>query len=349
MRGMRADQVPKLQRHGPGLGIGGTLLLLLAQLALPADADSLRQAAREFGVPGALTNKACPGILAFLCPTKTPTNAANIRSGTGAGASQPTPNFVSGHGRRSSVGIIGTVRHRSPGVWLIGELTENERENLTAFIVNGGHCGDFGQRISLQQSSTWLCSRSKSIAVLSAASSRILSENWVNVDDCAWLWTIATERARSEACFVKHATWLSGSSAAKSCFLARWRISKQRAPDAAYLCVLALWFNVPAEVLLAVSWMETRFNVRPTIRGSHGEWGRFQIRSATAKHLCKGLDIKTYAGNTVCGAAILRYHRIHEGSWRRAVRRYNGRGQRAEVYVGKIERVLGEMVLESVR
>lgn len=70
--------------------------------------------------------------------------------------------------------------------------------------------------------------------------------------------------------------------------------------DAAHLRYLAREAGLDPRVVVAVAWRESTNDLRPRLRGKAGEWGRFQILPRTARRRCRGLDIRTYKGNTGC-------------------------------------------------
>lgn len=107
-------------------------------------------------------------------------------------------------------------------------------------------------------------------------------------------------------------------------------------PDAGYLMRRAEAFGLPPSVVLSLAWQETRSNVSPAVRGAHGEVGRMQILPSTARLRCQGLDVRKYADNVQCGLSILRQLWRETGSLDMAVRRYNGRGYRAGVYMCEV-------------
>lgn len=75
-------------------------------------------------------------------------------------------------------------------------------------------------------------------------------------------------------------------------------------PDAPHLRATADSAGVPRGGLLGMAYMETRNNLKPGVRGPGGEWGRFQIKLATARARCPGMDVKTYDGNVACVAKM---------------------------------------------
>jgi hypothetical protein len=119
-------------------------------------------------------------------------------------------------------------------------------------------------------------------------------------------------------------------------------------PDSTALRAAGAEFHVPAAVMYAVAWQETRLNLSPTIRGPGREQcdsgvgcrrvcreiGRFQINPCiTWRHpACARDSLRLYASNLRCGAAILRAARDGTSTWADAIRVYNGSGPRARQY-----------------
>ena len=93
-------------------------------------------------------------------------------------------------------------------------------------------------------------------------------------------------------------------------------------PDAWRLKAYADSARVPPVVAWALAWQESRNNLNAGVRGRHGEWGRLQVMSATARVVCPTLDIRTYEGNVACGLRYLRRQFEVRGSWEAAVRAY---------------------------
>lgn len=109
-------------------------------------------------------------------------------------------------------------------------------------------------------------------------------------------------------------------------------------PDAAHLAVLADSVGIPVEVSWAMAWEESRANLNPYLRGSHGERGRFQIRaSGRVGRMCDalGFNIRTYAGNTRCHAVVMRGF-IAEYGLSRAIETWNGSGPGARAYKARV-------------
>lgn len=93
---------------------------------------------------------------------------------------------------------------------------------------------------------------------------------------------------------------------------------------------------VPARLEAAVALVESGRNLNPRLRGAAGEWGRFQIRTATARALCPGLDVRTSTGNARCFRLMMREHFERTGSWPAALVAYNGTGPRARAYARRV-------------
>ena len=119
-------------------------------------------------------------------------------------------------------------------------------------------------------------------------------------------------------------------------------------PDSAALRVAGAEFNVPAVVMQAVAWQETRLNLNPAVRGP----GREQCDSLGCRRVCREIGrlqvnaciqwrhpacavalLKNYASNLRCGAAILRAARDGTSTWADAIRRYNGSGPHSRQYM----------------
>lgn len=113
-------------------------------------------------------------------------------------------------------------------------------------------------------------------------------------------------------------------------------IGALRHPDAATLQLWSEAAGVPAAFTYAVAWEETRNNADPSIRGAHGEYGRFQIKLTTARVRCPGLNVKEYYDNLACFLRMSREDWMRSGSWRTAARTHNGSGVRAESYANKV-------------
>jgi len=92
--------------------------------------------------------------------------------------------------------------------------------------------------------------------------------------------------------------------------------------------------RVPPRLLSAVVSVESAWRVNA--RGAKGEVGLMQLMPATARAL--GVDPLDPHQNLRGGARFLRYHYEREGSWTRALERYNGRGPRARAYAQRILR-----------
>jgi len=132
-------------------------------------------------------------------------------------------------------------------------------------------------------------------------------------------------------------------------------------PDSLALKRVGEAVGVPAAVMYAVAWQETRLNVNPAIRGpgrlecdSIGncrricrEIGRLQINPCIQwRHpACAVASLKIYASNLRCGAAILRSARDGALSWADALRIYNGSGVHARIYAKEALAYVGWLAL----
>lgn len=135
--------------------------------------------------------------------------------------------------------------------------------------------------------------------------------------------------------------------------------------DSIQLKTVADSFNVPYSVVEAVAWMETRTGVNWTARGpgvidsvwSRGgtlvvrrhcrEVGRFQLRpcidwvSRLNDRACTAKGILEYTIGVHCGVKNLAYLYQQYGSWTEVIKRQNGSGPRAELYLQKALAYLG--------
>lgn len=123
-------------------------------------------------------------------------------------------------------------------------------------------------------------------------------------------------------------------------------------PDAHALALVADSAVVPRAVVWAVAFKETRQNLNPLIRGrlcvqQHPrtwravcEAGRMQLRPATARVRCPGVNILLYEHNIRCGVKILAEDGATYG-WPEALRRYNGSGPMARAYRDDALRLVG--------
>lgn len=226
---------------------------------------------------------------------------------------------------------IGTIQ----SLWLgSGEMIRNGARKIPCAIL-------IQRTISLLDN-TWTCLRSRTIVVPSVVSLKMQSLEQANV--CAWLWTMTTRRAESEDCFATHVTWLLGSFPISPCL--NEQSNTWLSADASYLCYVGERLGIPKKVLYAIAWMETRKNLNPRIRGALGEIGRLQLRHKST--VCIGLDIRTYEGNVWCGALFLlsRYNKY--GSWSQAIKRYNGNGAQAELYLQRALAFIGRLTIEEL-
>lgn len=127
-------------------------------------------------------------------------------------------------------------------------------------------------------------------------------------------------------------------------------------PDSANLRRAGESARVPAAVMYAVAWQESRSNLSPLLRGpgreqcdSAGcrrvcrEVGRFQINPCIVwKHpACMRDSLKVYDANVRCGAAILRAARDGTSTWADAIRRYNGSGPMSRKYQREVLEYIG--------
>lgn len=118
-------------------------------------------------------------------------------------------------------------------------------------------------------------------------------------------------------------------------------------PDSSALRRAGAEFNVPASVMYAVAWQETRSNVNPAVRGP----GREQCDSLGCRRVCREIGrgqvnpcivwkhpscrrelLRVYEHNIRCMAAILRAAHDGASTWQDAIRKYNGSGPRARQY-----------------
>lgn len=89
------------------------------------------------------------------------------------------------------------------------------------------------------------------------------------------------------------------------------------------------------------------------------EIGRMQINPCDDKGVrrsvwgwltphCRLTNLTKYDSNLRCGAAILAYrHATNEGSWFKAIERYNGTGPKAREYRERVERLVGRMTIQN--
>lgn len=128
-------------------------------------------------------------------------------------------------------------------------------------------------------------------------------------------------------------------------------------PDSAALATVGNVYQVPIAVMLSVAWMETRTGERtprgPGVLSTTGhrvcrEVGRMQINPCLHKSpMCKAA-LLVYRANLHCGALLLANNYTRYGSWEQAIKRYNGNGAKAEVYLTKALVYLGRRTLEGV-
>lgn len=130
--------------------------------------------------------------------------------------------------------------------------------------------------------------------------------------------------------------------------------------DTAALRMAGAEHGVPAAVMYAVAWQETRLNISASTRGP----GREQCDSAGCRRVCREVgrlqinpcitwrhpacardSLRIYASNLRCGAAILRAARDGTATWADAIRRYNGSGPRARQYVKEALAYIGWLEL----
>lgn len=64
---------------------------------------------------------------------------------------------------------------------------------------------------------------------------------------------------------------------------------------------------------------------------------------------CDIASIRTYHGNVKCGAGILRNRFANSNSWVTAIKRYNGNGPRAELYLQQALAFIGRLTLEEMK
>lgn len=123
-------------------------------------------------------------------------------------------------------------------------------------------------------------------------------------------------------------------------------------------------FNVPAVVMYAVAWQETRNNLNTNVRGPGREQcdtlgcrrvcreiGRMQVNPCiTWRHpACSRDSLLTHEGNLRCGAAILRAARDGTATWADAIRRYNGSGPNARRYAKNALEYIGWLKLQEAQ
>lgn len=132
--------------------------------------------------------------------------------------------------------------------------------------------------------------------------------------------------------------------------------------DSAALRQVAESAGVPVPVMYAVAWQESRNNTNPNIRGPGREQcdslgcrrvcreiGRMQINPCILwRHpACVGVDLKVYAHNIRCSAAILKAARDGTSTWHDAIRRYNGSGPAARRYAKEVLAYIGWLQLQE--
>lgn len=119
-------------------------------------------------------------------------------------------------------------------------------------------------------------------------------------------------------------------------------------PDRFHLTRLADSAGVPANIVLAIAWQETRANVDPAVRGKHGEIGRFQWKLASAAWRCPGLDITRYRTNIQCTLVSLKAD-IERFGVTEAIRRHNGTGPTSKKYLEEVLATLAKLALQQQR
>ena len=123
-------------------------------------------------------------------------------------------------------------------------------------------------------------------------------------------------------------------------FLAAWNISGH--PDALALAAHADSFGVPAELMYAVAYVETRYSTRNTEVSSRGALGRMQIMPRYWYRKCGRVYGRAhYHANVRCGALVLRIYYLDTGNWLDAATRYCGTGPDALAYRRQVELALG--------
>lgn len=133
-------------------------------------------------------------------------------------------------------------------------------------------------------------------------------------------------------------------------------------PDSLELRRVGADFGVPAVVMQAVAYQETRLNISPLTRGPGREQcdslgcrrvcreiGRLQINPCIQwRHPACALDsLRHYASNLRCGAAILQDRFREFGNWSEAIRRYNGSGPRSRQYMREALSYIGWLRLQE--
>jgi len=89
--------------------------------------------------------------------------------------------------------------------------------------------------------------------------------------------------------------------------LAAWQFSGH--PDASALADAGRMFNVPAPLMWAVAYRETRWDVTNLPTSSAGAVGRMQVMPSVWGRICGPLrGRRHYATNVACGAMVLRYY-----------------------------------------
>lgn len=137
--------------------------------------------------------------------------------------------------------------------------------------------------------------------------------------------------------------------------------------DAQTLALAAETAGVPKVVGLAVAWEETRDGSRGNSYLGAG-LAVFDSASGRTKRVCRELgrmqvnpcyhwtyispscardSLRVYSSNVRCGMTILRRRYEEVGSWQEAIRRYNGRGPKADDYLRRVLATIGRLTLES--
>lgn len=136
--------------------------------------------------------------------------------------------------------------------------------------------------------------------------------------------------------------------------------------DAHLITAYADSLNVPRPIAWAVAWEESRDGRKGnaylgpgklikvdsvTYRRVCREIGRFQINPCTWKSSdprCTLQRIRdSLTDNIYCGVKHLAWLRQNYGSWSPAVRRFNGRGRKAEAYGKRVEHYVGRVTILS--
>lgn len=111
--------------------------------------------------------------------------------------------------------------------------------------------------------------------------------------------------------------------------------------DRHYLAHRAKDAGVSPRIVLAIAYAETRNNLTPTVRGRHGEVGRFQIKLTTAAERCAGVNVRTYKGNVDCFLEMFASDVRRLGTLR-AIEHHNGRGPQARAYTQAVLATVGK-------